>query len=254
MTPESLTGKNLPYVDKIDPWSSHAWIRRRLLAEPPGTRVLDIGAASGTLGRMCAGLDLVLHGIEPELEWAEVARPYYDSLLCTTLDRAPDEFLRDHQVVVLADVLEHIPDPELALRQLAGLQPVGSIFIISVPNIANLWVRLNLLFGRFDYTDRGILDRTHLRFFTRRSLVQMLRSLRLNLRKVHATPVPLNLLHPFFERTRLGRACHHALALITNLWPTLFGYQFIVEAIRGKDEEANFNGESQKNRDRTTRL
>ena len=228
----SFRRKSLPYIDKVDPWSSHARISRRLQSLPPGTRVLDVGAASGTLGRMCAGRNLILHGIEPEVEWAEVARPYYDALVCDTLAGVSSDFLRDHAVVVLADVLEHLAYPELALRRLLALQPPGTRFIISVPNVANLWIRLNLLIGRFDYTDRGILDYTHLRFFTRRSLLEMLESLGLAVQRIDVTPVPLNLVHPFFQNSGLGKFFHQSLAQLTLAAPTLLGYQFIVEVSR----------------------
>ena len=228
----SSLGKSLPYMDKLDPWSSHAWISTRLKGQPSGTRVLDVGAASGTLGRLCSGKDLVLCGIEPQLEWAEVARPYYDVILCSTLDQAPDEFLRDYEVIVLADVLERMPDPELTLQRLTSLEAKDTMFIISVPNIANIYVRINLLFGRFNYTDRGILDRTHLHFFTRRTLIEMLNDVGLQVKRLEVTPLPLNLVHPFFERTMFGRLFHRSLAFLTRLFPTLLGYQFMVEARR----------------------
>jgi hypothetical protein len=254
MESESPQETQLPYVDKVDPWSSHAWIRDRLAKLPPGARVLDVGAASGTLGRMCSQQYIVLNGIEPEQEWAEVARPFYANLLRSTLDRAPVQFLGGYQVVVLADVLEHMANPDLALTRLVDLQDSRTVFMISVPNVANLWVRINLLFGRFDYSERGILDRTHLRFFTRRSLIEMLDCCGLRPTRIHATPIPLNLVHPFFAHNRLGKAFHQALALLTGVLPTLLGYQFIVESVRVIDDYSNFTGETKEDRNRPARL
>lgn len=221
-----------PYIDKGDPWSSHSRIKAWLAHLPAGTKILDVGAATGTLGRLCGGVRFVLHGLEPDTEWANLARPYYAALLCSTLDEAPDEFLRGYDVVVCADVLEHVAHPELALRRLLTLQPEGCIFIISVPNVANLWIRLNLLLGRFDYTDRGILDRGHLRFFTRRTLVGMLASVGLQITQFDVTPIPLGLVHPLFQQTAWGRFLHKSLALLTHAWPTLLGYQFVVQAVK----------------------
>src|SRR5688500_8997629 len=112
-----------PYVDKDDdPWSSHNQIKALLARRPAGTRVLDVGTATGTLGRMCQGTGFVMTGIEPNQEWVRVARPYYERLVCAMLDEAPDELLRDHDVVVCADVLEHMPRPEQALQRLVRLQ------------------------------------------------------------------------------------------------------------------------------------
>jgi 2-polyprenyl-3-methyl-5-hydroxy-6-metoxy-1,4-benzoquinol methylase len=220
-----------PYVDKgDDPWSSHSRIKRWLAELPAGTRILDVGAATGTLGRMCDGAGFVLHGIEPNPDWAKLARPYYAEIVCGMLDDVPDAFIGDHDLVVCADVLEHMSYPEVALRRLVALQSMGCRFIISVPNVANIWVRLNLLLGRFNYTERGILDRTHLRFFTRRSLTAMLSSIGLRIVRFDVTPIPLNLVSPLFQRTAGGRFLHTSLALATGLRPTLLGYQFIVQA------------------------
>ena len=69
--------------------------------------------------------------------------------------------------MLLLDVLEHLKSPETILDQCHDVLAAGGLAVISLPNVANITVRLSLLFGRFRYTDRGILDRTHLRFFTR---------------------------------------------------------------------------------------
>ncbi len=69
-------------------------------------------------------------------------------------------------------MLEHLSDPLAALVVGQPASRPGGVVIVSVPNVAHLWVRLSLLAGRFDYADRGILDRTHLRFFTRRTFLR----------------------------------------------------------------------------------
>jgi 2-polyprenyl-3-methyl-5-hydroxy-6-metoxy-1,4-benzoquinol methylase len=181
---------------------------------------------------MCAGKGFILHGIEPGAEWINLARPYYDALLCSTLEQAPDRFLSGYDVVVCADIIEHLAHPQAALRRLLALQPEGCRFIISVPNVANIWVRLNLLFGRFDYTDRGILDRTHLRFFTRHTFVALLEAVGLQMTDLDVTPIPLNLVHPWFQRTAGGRFAHQQLDRLTHRCPTLLGYQFVAQAMK----------------------
>ncbi len=216
------------YQDKLDPWSSHSVIRRWLETFPPGTRVLDVGCATGTLGRLMEGRGLHLFGLEPEEEWAQAARPLYQAVYTGTVETAADADLAGFDVLVLADVLEHLPRPEQTLARLVRLQNPGAVLMISVPNIANLWVRLSLLFGRFDYTDRGILDRTHLHFFTRRTLIEFLTAAGLRVRRLEVTPIPLSFVHPFFTRP-LGRQLHRALAALTRALPTLLGYQFLAE-------------------------
>lgn len=223
------------YVDKsADPWSSHSRLVRWLGQFPAGSRVLDVGAATGTVGRLCQGLGLVVDGLEPHEPWARAAEPYYRQMWCSGLDEAPDSLLRDHEIVICADVLEHMARPEQALRRLVTLQPVGCRFFISVPNIAHLWVRLSLLLGRFNYAERGILDRTHLRFFTRRTITELVTGAGLAVRQLDVTPVPLGLVRPEFDTTSGGRAVRDAVASLGRLAPTLLGYQFLIDAVRAE--------------------
>ncbi|HEX9330876.1 MAG TPA: class I SAM-dependent methyltransferase [Anaerolineales bacterium] len=220
---------NLPYHDKPSIWSSHSIIASRLSVLPAQNKVLDVGAASGMLARMCQNKTLRLFGIEPNANWAHIASPLYEKMWICSISDMDEKLLGGFDVIVLGDILEHLPDPEAVLQKLVERQSSGTVFIISVPNIANLWVRLNLLMGRFEYEDRGILDRTHLRFFTRRSLTAMLKNAGLSIISIQATPIPLELVSRFFV-TPPGQFLHAILARITSWLPTILGYQFILEA------------------------
>jgi len=220
---------DLPYLDKPSPWSSHSLIAGYLKKLPAQSRVLDIGTASGTLARMCQDHPLQLFGVEPNPDWARLASPLYEKIFVGFIQDAESEFLTGYDVVVLGDVLEHLPMPGVILQTLVNLQPSGSMFLISVPNIANIWVRLNLLLGNFNYADRGILDRTHLRFFTRNTLSAMLKNTGLEILSINVTPIPLELVSGFFLSTP-GRWLHAIFARLTALLPTLLGYQFVVQA------------------------
>ena len=221
---------SLPYQDKPSIWSSHSRIAVFLESLPIQSKVLDVGTATGMLARRSGeNTTLRFFGIETNPEWAAIASPFYEKLWVRSFDDISDEALGGYGAVVLGDVLEHVPVPEIVLNKLSGLQSPGSLFIISVPNVANLWVRFLLLFGRFDYAERGILDRTHLRFFTRKTLIELVKSAGLNIISIQATPIPLELVAPFFV-TPLGRLFHAVFAWLTSLFPTLLGYQFIVEA------------------------
>jgi len=219
----------LPYQDKPSVWSSHSIIASHLNALPAQSKVLDVGAASGTLARMCQNKTLRLFGVEPNPTWAKMAAPLYEKMWICSISDLDEQHLSGYDVVILADILEHLPNPEVILQKLVEQQAPGTTFIVSVPNIANLWIRLNLLIGRFEYTDRGILDRTHVRFFTRRSFVNMVRNSGLEMISIQATPIPLELVSKFFM-TFPGRLFHAVLAQLTSWWPSLLGYQFVVEA------------------------
>ena len=112
------------------------------------------------------------------------------------------------------------------------LQNKKTVYFISVPNIANIYIRINLLFGRFSYSERGILDKTHLRFFTLSTLKEFISDASLVITNIQATPIPLNMLHPGFNNHPFGRKIFYLLAKITHLAPTLLGYQFVVSATR----------------------
>jgi len=132
--------------------------------------------------------------------------------------------------IVYGDVIEHLVDPLAVLVGLNRALASDGLVFISVPNIAHLYVRLLLLVGRFDYTDRGILDNTHLRFFTEHSLRALIAGAGLTIERITATPAPLyQILPPSWHKRWL--AITHALsAAIARALPQLLGYQFIVMA------------------------
>lgn len=219
-----------------EPWSSHWYLYRWLGALDVGTRVLDVGTAQGVVGNFLPDAGLILRGVEANPQWAAIARPYYDEIMATTLEEAPDDFLMGHDVIILADLLEHLVAPWNALERLVKLQPEDAQFIISVPNVANLWVRLNLLCGKFDYQERGILDRTHLRFFTRSTLKQLVTGAGLEILQITSTPLPLGLINCFFRENPVGRTSYGVLNYLTQIVPTLLAYQFIVRAVKTAPE------------------
>lgn len=133
--------------------------------------------------------------------------------------------------IVMADVLEHMKRPGALLRKsLQSLTDDGRIFI-SLPNVANIAIRLSLLIGRFDYADRGILDSSHLRFYTRRTARRELERAGLTILEERASIIPVRLVFGWIPRPLLW-IIERSLDLITRLWPTLFGYQFIFVAER----------------------
>ncbi len=214
------------YSEKQEPGSSHDLLRKWFSGRPVGLRVLDVGTADGTLGKMLAGTGCEIVGIEPEALWAEAARPFYQDIFIGRLEDVPADFLAGKDVIVCADVLEHLPDPDVQLSRIVQLQNPETIFLICVPNVANFWIRLQLLMGRFEYTERGILDRTHLRFFTFSSFVELLTTSRLKPRKITPTPIPISLIFPRFFHTSLGKIIQKIVCRLTIWFPRILGYQF----------------------------
>ncbi len=133
-------------------------------------------------------------------------------------------------VVVAGDVLEHLPRPEDLLSALKPLLAPGGTLLVSLPNVANVTVRAALLAGRFPYADRGILDRTHLRFYTRASARGLLAAAGFQVRWETATAMPVELAIPALGRPPIAAPVRGAARLLAAGWPTLFGYQFVFEA------------------------
>jgi hypothetical protein len=91
------------------------------------------------------------------------------------------------EAVIFGDVLEHLKDPQTVLRNSTEFLSEDGVLLSSIPNVAHGSVRLALLQGLWDYTDEGLLDRTHLRFFTLRSVVDLLRGAQLEIKELYAT-------------------------------------------------------------------
>jgi len=140
------------------------------------------------------------------------------------------DWSRSFDVVVCADVLEHLENPAPVLARVRRwLSPVGVLFV-SLPNVANVAVRLSLLAGRFEYADAGILDRTHLRFCALRSARRLVEDAGFRIRRLRATPIPAELAIPLLRRAPFRGPVRAFFSAAAALWPTLFGYQFVIEA------------------------
>jgi len=220
------------YTWKEIPGSSHDLLRRHIRALPMGLRLLDLGAAGGHLGREVRDRCAFLAGVEPDPRVPPEARQGYDEWRAADALSAGD-WSRPFDVVVAADVLEHLASPEELLEKVRSWLKPDGLLLVSLPNIANVSVRAALLFGHFRYTERGILDRTHLSFYTRASARRLLEDCGFRVRAVEATAMPYELALPTLEKNGLARGAVRALARISaNAWPTVFGYQFVYEAVK----------------------
>lgn len=184
------------YPFKGAPGSSHRWAIDEVARLPAGPlRALDVGAARGHVARALRGarVGLEVWAVEPGTDarraLADVAAQTF-----AALDEVPDDARFD--VALLLDVLEHVADPEALLTQVVGRVRPGGRLLVSVPNVAHWSVRAALLAGEFPYAERGILDRTHVRFFTRRTLRSLLRGAGLVVEAESASIVPVELALP----------------------------------------------------------
>jgi SAM-dependent methyltransferase len=201
------------------PLGGHAML---LALVPDGARVLDVGCSSGYLARPLVARACTVVGIELDELAAAAAHEVCEEVLvgdAETLELpfAPGSF----DVVLCGDLVEHLRDPQRFLERVRPLLRDGGRLVLTTPNVANWTMRLGLLAGRWRYTERGILDRTHTHLFTRKTLVETLAAAGYRVLELDFTaPVPLIGAPP------VERAAH----AVGRVRPSLFAYQFVVAA------------------------
>ena len=201
------------------PQGGHA---RLLALVGSGKRVLDVGCSSGYLARPLVARGCTVVGIEQDEEAASAAREVCEEVLVGDVETLELPFQPgSFDVVLCGDLIEHLRGPERFLARMRPLLRADGRLVLTTPNIANWAMRLGLLAGRWRYTDRGILDRTHLHLFTRATLVETLEHAGYRVVELDFTvPVP-GVGKPAVERVA------HAFG---RLRPPLFAYQFVVAA------------------------
>ncbi|TML11324.1 MAG: methyltransferase domain-containing protein [Actinobacteria bacterium] len=154
-----------------DPASTHSKI---VSLVPPATHVLEFGCATGYMTEVLkTRLGCTVVGIEIDRDAAALAEQHAERVIvgdAETIDYAAELAGEEFDVVLFADVLEHLKEPDDVLRRVRPFVAENGVVIASVPNIAHASVRLALLGGEFRYREWGLLDDTHLRFFTRASI------------------------------------------------------------------------------------
>jgi glycosyltransferase involved in cell wall biosynthesis len=217
------------YELKTGPQTSHGRILSWLGRRPP-SRILDLGCSDGQLGEHLRGLGHEVVGVDAVDHGG--ARERLDKFVVSDLNAGiPSSVGRGFDVVLAADVIEHVRHPKALLADArACLGGDGSI-IASVPNFGHWYPRLRVAVGAFDYDRRGILDEGHVRFFTRRSFERLAGDAGLRVRRREGTTTPIEVVGRHtaqaHRRPPIERAQHAAVALR----PTLFAYQFVYELV-----------------------
>ena len=186
-------------------------------------RVLDVGCGAGRLAKHMTAIGARVVGIERHPEAAALARLHCERVVEKDLD-ALDllEPTERFDIMVFADVLEHLVYPDALLKRLARNLAAGGFALISLPNIAYYKIRWKLLRGRWDYEPFGIMDRSHLRFFTQETARQLLDDGGF---KVTATDAVYQV--PFGRLDRYWPTMH---STIGPMAPTMFATQWVFKA------------------------
>jgi len=210
------------YELKLGFASSHSWA---LDAVPDGSRVLDLGAGPGGLASELArkGCPTAVVDLVPPTQLTPGVVTHV-----ADLNEPLDLPIQDYDYYLMLDVIEHLRDPEAFLDGLrAQLDDAPRTLIITTPNIAFIVPRLMLLFGQFNYGQTGILDRTHTRLFTFRTLRRLLRDSGFQIQVIKGIPAPIP---KAIGDSRLSRTLLQLNQMLIRFSPGLFSYQIFVSA------------------------
>lgn len=187
---------------------------------PENSKCLDVGCWNGNLGaKLISDKNCKVEGIDVNDKMLKLAKDKgYDSVYNINLndsDSDLDSINTKYDVIIFADLLEHLIDPEKALTLFKEKLSENGIIIISLPNVAFILNRFNLLFGKWDYREFGTLDKTHLKFFTIKTVINLVKKAGYKIKKVK----------PYNQFGILEK-----MDILLEISPELFAYQIIVVA------------------------
>jgi glycosyltransferase involved in cell wall biosynthesis len=217
-----VAGATNTYYDlKLGYASSHSMA---LDAVPPGSRVLDIGCGPGTFDEQLAKKGCAVTGVD-QFPTANT-QPFENFFLWNESGPFPDLDLRRYDYVLLLDIIEHLKHPEAFLERLRNASAEHRpTFIVTSGNVVFAIVRLQALFGNFNYGKRGILDLTHTRLYTFRSLERLFEQCGFDIERVDGIPAP------FPKALGLNAASRALLRInqfLIRLSKGLFAYQIFL--------------------------
>ena len=192
-------------------------------------KVLDVGCSKGFIAKSLKGNNFEFYGIEYNKEDAKEAKKYYKEIKIADLDKQkPDYSNNSFDIVIMADIIEHLKDSSGTVKYFAKFLKKDGLMVISTANVANIYVRLKLLMGNFDYEERGIMDKTHLRFFTLKTFKKLAKEANLNIIKEDFTPIPLPMVHKSFREGRMLNPIHKLNYAAIKIMPRLLSFQLIL--------------------------
>lgn len=213
-----LGRRSYPYMEEVNEGIVREF--RRLL--PFTGKALDVGCGRGQLGAAVRDLGWEVWGVEQSGEACPTARERLSGLVEADLHdmKAVREGLGEQSfdALIFSDVLEHVYDPRTVLEQYLTLVKPGGRVFVSVPNFVVWTNRLKLMFGRVDYQDTGVMDRTHIRLFTFRNAKELVTASGCEVKRTSSTPHVVRAFLPVLKRVLGGKgeASHNPRALIDS--------------------------------------
>ena len=202
---------------------SHRVLLNWLAAKPAGS-VLDVGCFDGRFASRVRSTGHTVVGVD-KFRLDGVGEAVSEFVEADLNDPLPDSLNRMFDVIVAADVLEHVAEPHDLLRQLRDRVAADGEILVSIPSISHWYPRGRIMAGRFDYDQRGPLDRGHLRFFTRRTMERMFAECGLSIVEWQPVGAPITTLAR--KPSLLVDSVAAVDRRLSTAWPNMFGYQHL---------------------------
>lgn len=202
-------------------------------------RVIDFGCSAGYLGEVLKkDYNCQVWGVEINKEDAKKAKDSYEKVIISDIEDysfwKKEIGKEKFDVAIFADVLEHLKDPVRALKETKKILKTKNGFVVaSIPNVAHLSLRVELLLGRWRYESQGLLDKTHLRFFTLPEVIKLFGKAGLYITKIDYTikDVPKKTVGEYLTREGLTLSSQLEQVLYA---PDSLAYQYVVKATATK--------------------
>lgn len=141
-------------------------------------RLIEVGCSSGALAREFKSLapEANYFGVEIDLNYAELAKRFCNDVAVLDIEKADEDFwksMADRDCWIFGDTLEHLQNPWLILKKIHDIVPIDGVVVACIPNAQHWSLQAKLSIGDFRYENSGLMDRTHLRWFTRQTIVEL---------------------------------------------------------------------------------
>ncbi len=221
--------EGLVYQFKESPYSSHSQVLGLFPQEGRGHAVLDVGCGNGYLGEILAARGYKVIGLERAGGYGPGFPPTVE-LIDADLERGLPSLPVNFDFVLCADILEHLRNPGTLLEEIPRVMKPGARLIASLPNSGNIYFRLNVLLGRFPQHEKGLFDRTHLRFYVLDGWRALLAASGYREESLRITGIPVGLAAPRYAQSIPIQALERISYELARLWKRLFAYQFVISA------------------------
>ena len=207
-----------------DPLHYHQMILKKI-KERSGTKsILDIGCSTGYLGqeiKKCEDAKVV--GIDISRKALHRASAVLDEVILGDIEKMNPTWPQNYfDIIICADILEHLFDPKAVLTKIRKYLKPDGLLLLSMPNVAYWKLRLKLLMGQWEYQEKGIFEEGHIRFYTKKGSVSLIKRAGYSVKEIHPWV-------PLFSRFRKdnNKFATFVSEIITKICPTLLGHSFL---------------------------